>query len=71
MSLLQVSSTSLIHKKGNRLPLKGKLFIEFFHCRFMLNKKLFGKNMQDPGRSDHFPEGTECLPLFCKLYMFM
>ena len=23
--------------------------------------------MQDPGRSDHFPQGTECEPWFCKL----
>ena len=27
--------------------------------------------MQDPGRSDHFPDGTEFKSLFCKLNVFI
>ena len=51
MLVLQVPQTSLIHKMPTKRPLQGRLFIETFHCIFLVEEKLIWtmiwKNQED------------------------
>ena len=71
MTKIKLDPESCCNNRETDKLLQGKLYRILPLHVFAGGKFHLDRNMQDLGISYNFPEGTECLPQFCKLNVFI